>query len=381
MCEYECVSVWIAIGFGALDLVESEYAADGFDIVVVPATPGGPVFLLGEGAELWRRMAAGPVTVASLSAHEQEVARGLAEMGLASGDEGHPSRVRELNRPWLVSLFHELVYALISNVAASEGIDILFIKGPTLHAQGLRVREHSGDVDCWVRPGDDRKLAGAMEAWGWTPLFLPFTGTTVTHSLTLVAGEWGCAVDVHTSFPGIGLPPTEAFEALYAGSEMRLFAGAMARTPRVPEHAVIAALHDMRPYDGVPAGASAIEKSEFVLRRGGRSVLPVVSRLDAGFVLSNPLERVFGQEAAPFKTAAAPRDWGMRLETASSRRHFKALRLLPIRQRPAVLYRLVWPHSDTMRIAMGDRSATRLAVLRARVRRVGVSVRKLISRR
>lgn len=375
------MSTWVAIAFGALDLRGSEYEAEGFEIVAVPAIPGPPAFLFGEGAAVWRTLLAGPVDDRTLTERDREIVHDLAGMGLASKRTEDPARMWSIAEPWLISVFHELVYALVARVATAHGIDILFIKGPTLHAQGLRDREHSGDVDCWVRSGDDRRLAKAMEPWGWTPLILPFTGTTITHSLTLVVGEWGCAVDVHSSYPGIGVAPAEAFKVLLADSEDRVFAGVTVRTPRDPAHAVIAALHDMRPFEGAMPAAGLVRNAESMLRHGGERVLSVVDRLDAGYVLRVPLERAFGADASRFAAAQPPRDWEMRLETSTSRRHFRALRLVPVLHRPRTLYRLIWPRLATMRISMGDPSASTSTVLRARLRRIGVSIRKLIDRR
>lgn len=372
---------WVATSFGALDLTGTEYASEGFEIVALPATPGQPVFLMGDGAAVWRRLVDGPVADEEISDVEREIIDGLIEMGLASSEMNHRGVFTALHTPWLTSVFHELVYALVACVAAQEGIDLFFIKGPTLHAQGLRSRQHSGDVDCWVRPGDDRRLGRAMASWGWTPLLLPFTGTTVTHSLTLVAGAWGCAIDVHSSYPGIGISPEEAFDALYGGSEARVFAGLSARTPNLAEHAVLAALHDMRPYEGVLPNETAIARVVTILRRAEEPVLTAVDRLDAGYVLQWPLERAFGPHARQYESSRPPRDWSMRLEPSTSVRHFRALRLVPLLQRPRILFRLIWPHYETMRVALDDRSASRGVVFRARMRRVGVSVRKLIARR
>ena len=40
----------------------------------------------------------------------------------------------------------------VARVAASRGIRCVFTKGPALRLQGLRDREHSGDVDLWCDP-------------------------------------------------------------------------------------------------------------------------------------------------------------------------------------------------------------------------------------
>ncbi|MDF2559434.1 MAG: hypothetical protein K0R99_880 [Microbacterium sp.] len=369
---------WFASGYGALDIAAT--GEHGYDIAVMPIQPGHPVLLFGEGAKVWRHMARGDAPTPAES-ESVEVMKELAEMGLAVEDPAHAARISDLPRPWLSSFTHELVYALLQRVATSAGVELVFIKGPTLHAQGLRDREHSGDVDCWVRPGDDLRLADAMRAWGWTPLILPFTGTTVSHSLTLVAGEWGCAIDVHTSFPGMRLRPGEAFDVLIDDAEARAFAGVPVLTPSRETHAVLSALHDMRPYNGAAAPEYAVTKATAVLRTVGRGVIPIVDRFDAGFVLRAPLERAFGEDAPDYSRALPPADWSMRLEEATSLRHFKALRFVPIQHRLRALIRLMWPTAETMRIALEEPQATGRRIFLARVRRVRDSVRKLAARR
>lgn len=368
---------WFAAGFGALDLASQEGTESAYEIAVTPILPGHPVFLFGEGAAVWRRLMHGePIDDATGG-----IARELEDMGLAVNDAEHPARIAELARPWLTSFTHELVYALLQNVATEAGIDLVFIKGPTLHAQGLRTREHSGDVDCWVRPGDDVRLAEAMRVWGWTPLFLPFTGTTVTHSLTLVAGDWGCAIDVHTSFPGMRVQPQQAFHSLHEAAEPRFFGGVLALTPPVHTHAVLSALHDMRPYNGQAPSESHIKNATAVLRTAGRGAMTVVDQFDAGYVLREPLERAFGEESIRFASSLPPADWSMRMEEASSRRHLRALRFVPARHRIRALRRLIWPTADTMRISLGDEHATSWSIFSARMRRVKQSIAKLIARR
>lgn len=363
---------WTAVAFGALDLRGTELEEQGFELVVVPVTPGIPVFLMGRGAEVWRALVAGESDRIGAEEDADEVLSALEDMGIASRGAEHHARVTTLSTPWLVSAFHELVYALIARVAESEGIDAVFIKGPTLHAQGLRVREHSGDVDCWVRPGDDIRLAEAMRAWGWTPLFSPFTGTGVTHSLTLEAGEWGCAIDVHIRYPGMDIEPAAAFEIALAASEPRIFAGTVCATPRKPLHGVIAALHSVRPFIGSPAGESSIDAAAEALRAAGEESVDFAERVNAVYALEAPLQRAFPEAGLAYPDARPPADWSWRLTASAPRRHLRALLTVPARQRPAVLWRLVWPSAEVLR-ASGEAPNTSV------LRRASARVRRLIA--
>lgn len=369
------------MSFGALDLRGTELGEQGFDLVVVPARPAVPVFLMGRGAEVWLMIAQGRGGELETDEEALEVLSSLEEMGIASREPGHSAQLQGVTQPWLVSPIHELVYALLAHVAAAHDIEILFIKGPALHAQGLRSRQHSGDVDCWVQPGDDLRLAEAMRSWGWKPLYSPFTGTGVTHSLTLDAGDWGCAIDVHTRFPGIDSPPHASFDIVRAESEPRVFASTSCLTPRVALHGIVAALHAVRPFVGSPAGAAELEEASAVLRAAGVETIELAERVNAVYALEEPLRRAFPAEARSYESARPPADWGWRLTASAPRRHLRALRTVPLRKKPAVILRLLWP-TDAMMEAAGEAPGTSWRRKAAtRVQRVAAAVRRLLAMR
>lgn len=368
------MATWIATSYGALDLRRHDLAQEGFEAIVTPSTPGSPRFLFGQGAELWRRLVMSPLDDDDVDEQSQSMLREFAELGIASRIRKGGSSIERLDSPWLLSVVHELVYALLANVAAENGIEILFIKGPTLHAQGLRDREHSGDVDCWVRPGDDLRLARAMTDWGWTPLYSAFTGTGVPHSMTLRAGEWGCAIDVHSRFPGMDVDPEVAFELVRNRAELRSFAGMVVHTPDKAVHAVIAALHEVRPYLGAQPTRQQVEAARTALEAGGVDVIGVVEAVRASYVLDEPLRAAFPHTTLPPRTHPAPADWGWRSTPIGPRRYLKALRLVPLRHRPAVLRRLLWPSAETLRIAYETPEASVWTLSRMRARRIVRSI-------
>lgn len=340
---------WIAVSHGALDVRGNAAVDDQYELVVTPVLPGSPLFLFGGGAELWRRLVDGVVTDDGLSADEQGIVRDMELSGIASRDLGHHARVNDIPRPWLSSPLHELVYALLQRMADENDVDIVFIKGPTLHAQGLRDREHSGDVDCWVRPGQEVRLAEAMTAWGWRPAYSAFTSTRVLHSLTLRAGEWGSAIDVHSWFPGIALDHQRAFSLIEESAEARRFAGVDARTPGREVHAVISALHDVRPVSGQLADSSQNQRAAQTLKRAGERVIAASRKLNSDFALSDALHEAFPGRAEAWRGAAEPEDWAWRSQRSPRRAYVEAFKLIPLRQRPRVLFRVIWPTSQSLR--------------------------------
>lgn len=340
---------WVAVSYGALDVRTHEFGGHGRDLIVVPIHPGPPLFLYGEGALLWLKFVGGGLHDAELSERERDIAEEMEEMSIVARDPAHPARVDEIRPPWLTSPMHELVYALLSSVAAAEGIDIVFIKGPTLHAQGLRDRAHSGDVDCWVPVADERRFAIAMQRWGWTPAFSAFTGTRVLHSLTLRASEWGSAVDVHTWFPGMAMEPDDAFALVQDRSELREFAGRRVRTPIPALHAVVSALHDVRPLQGRGPGTEQLAKAAETLRRGGASVMELAREANAGYALAEPLRLAYPDVEFDAEGAPVPMDWGWRLQDTTLGSYKEAIKLIPLRDRPRVIFRILWPTAESLR--------------------------------
>jgi hypothetical protein len=373
------VPSWIAVGFGALDVRGDDSVGGQYEVLVTPAMPGTPLFLFGEGAALWRRLVRGPISEEALSAEERTMILEMAEAGIASTEENHPARMRALREPWLLSPFHELVYALLSKVAAANSVDIIFIKGPTLHAQGLRDREHSGDVDCWVRPGSEVSLAKAMSEWGWSPAFSAFTGTPVLHSLTLRAGQWGSAVDVHSWFPGMAIDPQSAFERVCDMSEQREFAGVVVRTPRRSVHAVISALHDVRPVLGREAGSAQNERAAETIARAGEEVVATSRLLASDYALSEALQLAFPHRPIDVTGAAVPRDWLWRSQSSPRRAYVEALKLIPPHERPKVLLRVIWPTPQSLRAGPLGAGSPGVPIWRLRLRRLKHGVRMLRS--
>lgn len=375
------MALWSATGYGALDLRENELSERGFELVVAPIGPGEPVFLFGPGAELWRRLVEKPLEDSLADEATLEMLGAFRSMAIARPMPSGRSVLRRVDPPWLRSPLHELVYAIIASVAAELRIDVVFIKGPVLHAQGLRERDHSGDVDCWVRPGDDLRLAQALAEWGWTPLYSPFTGTALPHALTLRAGGWGCAIDVHCRFPGMAISPEKAFDVVYSESEVRRFAGVSVRTPSRLAHSVIAALHAVRPFRGSPPSSYELEDARAVLTAVGEEVLETVGRLGAGFVLHDLLSSAFPHRELPSADAMPPTDWEWRLTPYGPKRHWKAFALIPMRHRARVLRRLIWQPSAEMRVAYDLPEASQWTLIKMRLSRLGQGMRAIVRAR
>lgn len=371
---------WVAIASGALDVRDSILFAPGAEILLAPAIPGEAVCLTGDGAALWRRLVAdGPLT--DLDDDDRAILAEMLLMGIASPDSAHPDRVVRLDTPVLSSPLHELVYALTSRVAAAHGIPCVFVKGPALHHQGLRDREHSGDVDVWCSPRHWDVLAEALSAWGWRREPDPWRGTSVHHTATMTPPGWGCEIDVHRRVPGLALDDDEAFETVARHCTTVVYAGVDVAVPRADTHAVLAAVHAVRPEIGAGPRSAAASHAAATMLAAVPGSAERACELGAVPVLRAELTGLLPAEVLAAHASGRPRDWHWRGEPNRVRAYWVALRDEPGAVRLPVLWRFLWPPDD---IALASARHAGDAVTdanTARRRRLARGVRSLLPHR
>nr|MBS1901052.1 nucleotidyltransferase family protein [Actinomycetota bacterium] len=315
------------------------------DLMVLSTLPSEPMGLQGEVAGLWRRLAeAGPVDDDDLSSDERLLVREFAEAGVASADPAHPARATRIRAPWFSSPLHELVCALVASVARDNGIRFVFIKGPVLHLQGLRDREHSGDIDLWVDPADIVRLSRLFEPWGWA-LVPNFWGDIAAyHAMTLAPRVWGCELDLHRHMPGCAAPDAEAFRVLAENSSALVFAGVDALVPSRTANAVLSALHFTRPHPE-PNPPVTVTRAVEVLQRAGAGAIGFSDAVKATAALEPVLRQAF-PDAEVEADHRIPLNWRWRAESNTLRRAVLASRSVPVSSWPRFVGRLFWPEED-----------------------------------
>ncbi|WP_334171063.1 nucleotidyltransferase family protein [Sinomonas sp.] len=150
----------------------------------------------------------------------------------------------------------QLAHALVEWLSAEAGIDLLHIKGYAAD-RGLYARGRaSTDVDVLVRPGQADRLADILVAHGWEVTTTFRSGSVFHHAMTLWSRHWG-HVDVHRSFPGIGIAPEDFFERLWSGRRHSTIAAWPCRVPALKDQALLIVLHAARdPHRGAADVAS-----------------------------------------------------------------------------------------------------------------------------
>ena len=372
------MTAWIATSFGTLDLRGVHGAGEVGTVAVTPVNSADPIVLREPADELWRRLVAGPIDDETLDDDDRAVLHDFESLGLASTRLDDPFRTRTIPVPWLSSFVHELVYALVASIARRDGIDVVFVKGPMLRAQGLREREHSGDVDVWVSPLQQPMLARAMQARGWRSLETTFTGTPIAHSLTLLPGGWGCEIDVHVRFPGITVADASAFAHIRSRSVACEFAGVTASAPDIATHAVISALHQIRPLPGAPPAAERLEGAIAALCAAGWQE---ADRAAESLGARGPLEPAFAGAGRPSRSGeVALHDWGWRDADRGADAMRAYFRVLPVRYWPRVIRRMLWPTVEALYYPDKDSPRTRVAVAKRRRDRLIRKLRTLLRR-
>ncbi|MEV4666441.1 hypothetical protein [Microbacterium sp. LWO12-1.2] len=336
------------------------------EIAITPTIPGQPLAIAGEVAVLWRSLFGPGVHDDRLSDEGRELVREFASAGIAVAAEADERGIEGIEPLWFESLLHELVSALVCRIAQIHEIRCLVIKGPTLHEQGLRSRIHSGDVDVLVDPARAAELIDAIEQWGWTARRNPMSGTPLPHSTTMAPESWGCEIDVHFRYPGIGVDPQASFDRLWSCAEQRSFAGVVGFTLATHAHALIQALTLARPAAGHVQTARYSE-SAAVLKKGGPETLRLADELGAVGALRQELVSAFPEENV--SSARPPDEWIWLSQPNPALTYLYMLKSVPVRRKPAVLWKIL----ISRRLMSEDRQESL-------IRRWNRGIRQLISR-
>ncbi|MBO0982886.1 nucleotidyltransferase family protein [Rathayibacter sp. SD072] len=140
-----------------------------------------------------------------------------------------------------------LAHALAAHLAESQGVRALFIKGPTAHAQGIRERRVSSDVDVIVHPLDVDAFVTALTGHGWRVRPERFAPRAYpVHSITLFHPRWPCDIDVHDRYPGFFADPERVFDVLWEARESVEIAHRGVTVPSPMAGAIIVALHALK---------------------------------------------------------------------------------------------------------------------------------------
>ncbi|MDP5227711.1 MULTISPECIES: nucleotidyltransferase family protein [Arthrobacter] len=135
-----------------------------------------------------------------------------------------------------------LAHAVFQALADRHGVDVLHIKGYATQRRLYTPNRVSSDVDLLVRPAHVPILIGALKDAGWDTIASFESGSVFRHAMTFWHPDFG-HMDLHRLFPGVGLPPEEFFELLWASRATTTIAGWPCQVPSARYQALIVLLH------------------------------------------------------------------------------------------------------------------------------------------
>ncbi len=138
-----------------------------------------------------------------------------------------------------------LAHAVVQKLAEERNIELLHLKGPAV-LPGLRAEgRQSSDVDVLVRPSHLPRLISAVESIGWEQRTDFATGSVFAHAANWWHDDWGW-LDVHVSWPGVGVDDEQAFDVLARGALQHSIAHWGCPVPNRTAQRLILVLHAAR---------------------------------------------------------------------------------------------------------------------------------------
>lgn len=289
-----------------------------------------------------------------------------------------------------VAIAVSLAHATVQAIADAEGIHVLHIKGPAVDERLLDVVDigdgvahpvprRSTDADVWVSPADVVPLLSAMQAHEWSLTFGFEDDSAFEHAATMSHPQLG-HVDVHRTFPGIGLDPQQAFDVVWADRSSAAIAHYPCAVPSLTAQRLILLLHAAR--GGVSTAHPDIRRTWADADQAERNALRgLAKRLHAEVALAAATGRLAAycqqrehdlwqllSSGGDYSLAAL---WIARVRAARDRK--EAVR---------TAFRLLVPKYQRLRVSLG-RPPTKREVVAAYVHRLRLAsgeVRRLLAR-
>lgn len=276
-----------------------------------------------------------------------------------------------------------LAHALVARLADGVGARVLFIKGPTAVALGVRPDRPSTDVDVLVEPPAFASLCAALESAGWVlraPIgSLRHAGDLAfDHSAHYIHIDWPCDLDVHYNFPGFLAEPDRVFDALWQRRTLVDVAAQAIPTPDVLGQALVVGLHALRD----PQRPQSLDDLEHVAKAldptpgaGSVTAFAELARATGSAETARPLLERLGaptQSTGPTEPAEQLLAWRRRQEfsEAAGSLWLVAFSEAPWHRRPGVLLRAAFPPREVLLSSHLAAGASRSQVARLHLRRL-----------
>lgn len=103
--------------------------------------------------------------------------------------------------------------------------------------------------------------------------------------------------------------------------------------------------------------------------------------LGAEFALREGLREAFPDAGVDFDGAVVPDDWSWRLQSSTTAVYMQALRMVPWRSRARVIFRILWPTTESLKSGPIGTMYPHAGAWRLRILRASAGLRELRGRR
>jgi hypothetical protein len=143
---------------------------------------------------------------------------------------------------------------------------------------------------------------------------------------------------------------------------------------------VISALNEVRPWRGQLPAQANVEAAAKILSTAGESSIDTAERFGAGYALAGALPLAFPDRNLDYSHAQVPLDWRWRLQRTPLRVYLAALSIVPLRRRPRVIFRILWPTAESLRSGPVSERGRRTGLRALRLERLRIGLRQIRSR-
>lgn len=280
--------------------------------------------------------------------------------------------LRKQTLPFTTAEAVALGTALVSHIAQAQGIRALVVKGPLATQLCLRPKESSSDVDVLVEPQSFNQLVQILATFGWQHRY-NFPGhpqIVDQHSVSLTHPQWPCDIDIHHTWPGFFVDSEFAFDRLWDDKMELSIAHQPVYLPGIVHHCLIMALHALRE----PHSSRGRSQYPFIIgflrtQYSGTSaeqdLIREIESLECTFPLSPLIEDLDLDIEVDTPAPEAMRLWNIRSQHQASLTWVFAFTEAPLRKKPSVIWRAIFPHGAALRYKFPDLTSQRFGLFKA----------------
>lgn len=283
------------------------------------------------------------------------------------------------NSSWL-----ELLHAEVAWHLAQRGVRTIVIKGPSISEwlYALEEARESADVDLLISPDDLQRAHDQLVEMGFMKAFTDTRpGETAHHAENYSRHDAAFGkhvIDLHTSFPGFGVSPDDAFEILWRDRVGALQGNVDVWYPSLDARVLIVALHAARSSGFGKSRLDLIRAIGWADQGSWLGVGQLAAELNAEPALRAGLELIEDPgliERAGLARVTVEPEWILLTQNAARTAiRLNELQQLPWRERPGQIAMWLFPSPALMEIRDPGSADTRWTLTRAYARRLGQGI-------